>query len=237
MSEPTSDALFGDDGTWSPKPLPDPQTGLGRGTSRDAPELPPISLPPIPDASALREAIAAALGDDVGAPPGAVEQDPTAVPDVNAPDVLKADVPKADVPKADVPMTNVAAPPHAAPPHAAAPAGAPAGAPTGRPAPAKAGDRSSPHQPLVSALIPPAPSRPRRPVGPRYRPPMAGASRESGPGADLRRRIRRERVDLPLRSRSDGGATAFFLAVLIIIALLVYYIIISFLDSISRFLP
>jgi hypothetical protein len=53
------------------------------------------------------------------------------------------------------------------------------------------------------------------------------------PPADLRRRIRRERVGLPLQTRSDGGATAFFLIVLIIIVLLLYFIITGFIASIS----
>ena len=222
MSEPTSDALFGNDGTWSPEPLPDPQTGLGRGTWRDAFELPPLPLPPIPDASALRDAIAAVLGDDTDAPAGAVQQDPAAVPDANAPDA-----PKADAPKADVPQASAAVPPRAAVP----------GAPTVRLAPTEAGDRSPSRRPQISTLIPPTPSRPRRPAVLRYRPPMAGTSRESGPAADPRRRIRRERVDLPLWSRSDGGATAFFLTILIIMGVLVYYIITGFLNSLSSFQP
>ncbi len=66
---------------------------------------------------------------------------------------------------------------------------------------------------------------------------MAGASRESAPLTDLRRRISRERIDSPLRSRSDGGATAFVLTMLIIMGLLAYYVVTGFLDAVSRFLP
>jgi hypothetical protein len=76
MSESTSDALFGADGTQPPELLPDPPTGLGRGTWQGAPEL-PIYVPPVLDDSALREAIAAALADD---PTGPVDLDRAAAP-------------------------------------------------------------------------------------------------------------------------------------------------------------
>ncbi|HEY6423119.1 MAG TPA: hypothetical protein VIY28_07695 [Pseudonocardiaceae bacterium] len=75
MSEPTADALSGVDGTQSPEPLPDPSNG--RGAWGDAPDLPPISLPPLPDASVMREAIAAALAGDPSSMP---DQAPTAPP-------------------------------------------------------------------------------------------------------------------------------------------------------------
>lgn len=229
MSEPTSDALFGDDGTWSPEPLADPSTGPGGGSWR-VPELPPMWLPPFLDDSALRERIAAALGDDPGGPAEAVEKVPAAAP---APQPAQQatgqpQAPAVKLPAVKLPDVNVAAPPHTA---------TSPGAPTGRPALTEAADRSSPRRPPVPALIPPAPSQSRRSARLRYRPPMAGALRESAPLTDLRRRIRRERVDLPLRSRSDGGATAFFVVMLIIIGLLVYNIIASFLDSLSRILP
>ncbi|MGH3587016.1 MAG: hypothetical protein ACRDQ0_11900, partial [Pseudonocardia sp.] len=57
-----SDALFGVDGTQMPEPLPDPLAGPWRGSWRDTDQLPPFVLPPLPDASAIREAIVAALG-------------------------------------------------------------------------------------------------------------------------------------------------------------------------------
>ncbi|MGH8572683.1 MAG: hypothetical protein ACREX8_08920 [Gammaproteobacteria bacterium] len=234
MSEPTSDALFGVDGTQAPETLADPSAWPGRGSWQAVPELPPMWMPPALDDTALREAIAAALGDDAGAPAEAVEQEAAAVPapqaepqptgqpkapDVNVPDVNVADVNVADV--------NVAAPPHST---------ASAGAPTGRHG-TEAWGRSVPRPPQVPAVTLPAPSQPPRPAGLGYRPPMAGTSRGSAPLTDLRRRIRRERVDLPRRGSFDGGATAFFLVMLIIIGLLVYNIIISFLDFISRLLP
>ena len=61
VNEPMSDALFGIDGTESPEVLPDPSARAGW---RDAPDLPPLVLPALPDASVIREAIAAALGED-----------------------------------------------------------------------------------------------------------------------------------------------------------------------------
>ncbi len=240
MSEPTSDALSGVDGTQAPEPLADPSTGPGHGSWRDVPELPLIWLPPAMDDTALRKAIAAALGDDPGAAAETVDHDPAAtpapqaaphatrqprVPDVKVPD---AHTPDAHTPDVNVPNVNVAVPPHTA---------TSAGAPTGRPAPTEAADRSSPRRPSVSALIPPAPSQSRRSARLRYRPPMAGALRESAPLTDLRRRIRREHVDLPVPSRSDGGATAFFLVMLMIAGLLVYFIVTGFLDSLSSLLP
>ncbi|MGH3883713.1 MAG: hypothetical protein ACRDRY_19325 [Pseudonocardiaceae bacterium] len=234
MSEPTSDALSGFDGTQAPEPLADPSIWPGHGPWGDVPKL-PMWRPPDMDDTALREAIAAVLGDDAGAPTQAVNQDPPAAPapeaepQPTAPDAKVADVKVADVKVADVKV--------AAPPPSTASAGAPpAGAPSGRHG-TEAFGRSVPRPPPVSTLIPPAPPHPRRPGGLRYRPPMAGASRESAPLTDLRRRISRERIDSPLRSRSDGGATAFVLTMLIIMGLLAYYVVTGFLDAVSRFLP
>ncbi|MGH3770757.1 MAG: hypothetical protein ACRDRW_05070 [Pseudonocardiaceae bacterium] len=71
MSEPLPpDALFGTDGTESPDPS-------GRAGWRDAPGLPPLSLPTIPDPSMTREAIAATLSANFVGP---VDQDPAAAP-------------------------------------------------------------------------------------------------------------------------------------------------------------
>lgn len=221
MSDSTSDALFGVDGTQSPELLSDPPTGLGSGFWRDAPVLPPISLLPVPDDSALRKAIAAALGDDPDATAEPADQDSAAVP---AP--RTAEEPKA--PAADAPTAKVAAAPHP---------GASAGSWAGRPAPTESGDRSSARRPQVSGPTPPAPSQPSRPAGARYRPPMAETSGERAPLTDRRLRSRRERVDLPLRAGSNGGATAFFSTIVIIMVLLLYFIIAGLMDSISSFLP
>lgn len=233
MSEPTSDALFGVDGTQAPETLADPSAWPGRGSWQAVPELPPMWMPPALDDTALREAIAAALGDDAGAPAEAVEQEAAAVP---APQAEPQPTGQPKAPDVNVPDVNVADVKVAAPPHSPASAGASAGAPTGRHG-TEAWGRSVPRGPQVPAVILPAPSQPRRPAGLGYRPPMAGASGESAPLTDLRHRIRRERVDLPLRGSSNGGATAFFLVMLIIIGLLVYNIITSFLDFISGLLP
>ncbi|MGH3900449.1 MAG: hypothetical protein ACRDTA_19830 [Pseudonocardiaceae bacterium] len=240
MSEPTSDALFGADGTQAPEPLPDPSSG--RGSWRDAPALPPIPLLPVLDDSALRAAVAAMFDDDGGAPAEAAERDPGAVPDgpqagadVKGADGPKTNGPKTNGPKTNGPSTEVPKPaPKANVPKVSVPAPArSAGVPAGRAAHTEAGGAT--RRPQVSALIPPDRLRPRRPAALRHRPPMAGASRQSMPGADLRRRIRREQV--PLRSRSDGGATAFFLFMLIIMGLLIYGIVTSFLNFLSTFLP
>ena len=223
MSEPTSDALCGVDGTQAPELLADPSAGPGRGFLQGVPELPPMWVPPLLDDTALRQAIAAALGDDAGAPAEAVAQDAAAAGQPKAPHAEAPDVTGADA-------TGTA------PPHSTASAGASEGAPTARHG-TEAGGRSVPRPPQVPAVIPSAPSRPPRPGGPGYRPPMAGTSRKSAPLTELRRRIRGERVDSPQQESFQGGATAFFLAMLIIFGLLLYYIVAGFLDFISRFLP
>ncbi|MGH4013148.1 MAG: hypothetical protein ACRDSL_04295 [Pseudonocardiaceae bacterium] len=85
MSEPVdaSSALFGPDGTELPDPLPvlpDPLTGPERGEWRDAPTIPPVPLPAMPDARAMREAILAQLGEDPPAAPSSSTAETRPVP-------------------------------------------------------------------------------------------------------------------------------------------------------------
>jgi hypothetical protein len=217
VSEPmaTADALGGLDGTQLPEPLPvlvDPLTGLERGTGRDVSELPLFTLPPAPDLSAMREAIAAALSDyPTDDPTGPVDQHPAVVP---APQPAPQATDQPDVPSAGVPSAGVAVPPPAA-----ALAGRPAGLPTGGPPPTGAGDHSPARRSLLSG------------------PPMAAVSRKLVPQVDFRRRIRPERAGSLLGVRSNGGATALLLLMLIIIFLLVYNIVTGFLEWISGLLP
>ncbi|MCA1671693.1 MAG: hypothetical protein LC799_05660 [Actinobacteria bacterium] len=82
-SVPTSDALCGADGTQLPDPLPvlpDPLTGPEHSSWRDTPEIPPVPLPPVPDGRAMREAIAAVLGEDPAAPAGTASRSPQTHP-------------------------------------------------------------------------------------------------------------------------------------------------------------
>ncbi len=100
-----SDALFGADGTESPELLPDPS---GRGRWRDVAELPPLELPAVPDASAMREAIVAALGED---PNGPVNQDPAAAPapqPAAQPNAPHQDAPQPNTTQQDASQPNVA---------------------------------------------------------------------------------------------------------------------------------
>jgi hypothetical protein len=208
MSESTSDALFGVDGTQSPEPLPDPPTGLGRGTWRGA-ELPPMYLPPVLDDSALREAIAAVLAEDPTEP---MDQDRAAPP---------ADPAEPGGPSAPQPGGS------------SAPSAGPESQATEQ-SPASAGARSSP---LIPPLFPSAPSRPRKSVGLRYRPPMAAAFRKPVPPADLHRRVSRDRPGVPHSSPGNLALGAGLFVALVIAAVLVYNIIIGFLESISRLIP
>lgn len=228
---PPSDALSGLDGTQLPDPLPtlpDPLARPEHGSWQATPEFPPFVLPPLPDASAIREAIAAALGDDFDDPGDITEataQDPDAAP---AP---QAQAPATEQPNA--PHANVAVPPPSA-----TSAGEPAAPPAGGPSRTGGEDRSSPRQPQVATSMPAtAPLRRSIGGGTDYPPPTPAAVRAPMPPADLRRRIRREQVGLPLLSRSDGGATAFFIVVSIIVVLMLYFIITGFLESISSLFP
>jgi len=54
---------------------------------------------------------------------------------------------------------------------------------------------------------------------------------------DLRRRIGLQAPRLPPQSRSDGGATVFFLVALVICGVLAYSIIMGIVESILRLLP
>lgn len=70
MSDPTSGALFGADGTQAPEPVE-------RDSWQDAPQLPPMYLSPVPDDKAMREAIEAALRDESE---GGTDQEPAPAP-------------------------------------------------------------------------------------------------------------------------------------------------------------
>jgi hypothetical protein len=222
-----SDALFGFDGTESPQLRSDPS---GRGGWRDAPELPPLMLPAIPNLHVTREEIAAALGDDptgLGHDPGAMPAQqpapPTGVPPASVPptNVPQPHVPQANVSQAHVPPVDVTAPP-------LAPSAPQLGGP-----PAAGG---SDHRRLVVPTPVPLaqPSPPRRLSGLRYRPPLAVGSRTPVQLGDLRRRIGRPVPGLPLRARSNGGASVFFLIALIVFGVLVYSIIMGIVESILR---
>ena len=240
---PPSDALSGLDGTQLPDPLPtlpDPLARPEPGTWQAASEFPPFVLPPLPDASAIREAIAAALGVDFGATGDtreAADQNSDAAPAPQAPPQAteQPSAPQANVgvpPPAATSAGEPAAPP-AAPP-VAPPAAAPA--PTAAPAPSRTGGegRSTPRQPQVAAPMPATPAQPRRTGGSRRdRSPTAAAASAPVSPAEMRRRIRQERVGLPERTRSDGGAAAFFIVTSIIVVLMLYFIITGFLESIS----
>lgn len=233
VSEPMSDALFGFDGTESPQLRSDPS---GRGGWRDAPELPPLTLPAIPNLHVTREEIAAALGDDptglAGHDPGAMPAQqpaaptgvshasapPTNVPHTNIPQphVLQANVSQAHVPQVDVtaPPLALSAPQLGGPPAAGA---------------------SGHRRLVVPTPVPPAqPSPPRRLSGLRYRPPLAVGSRTPVRLGDLRRRIGRQVPGLPLRARSNGGASVFFFIALIVFGVLAYSIIVGIVESILR---
>lgn len=217
MSESTSDALFGVDGTQAPEPLPDPPTGLGSGTWRGAPELPPMYLSPVLDDNALREAIAAALSDD---PTGPVDSDRAA----------------------PAPPAGPGGPPAPQPGGSPAPPFDPAPQVPGLPVPglpvpgppASADSRSSP---LIPPLFPSTQSRPRRSIGLRYRPPMAAAFRRPVPPADLRRRVGRDGPGVPRSSPANLALGAGLFVAFIIVVVLVYSIVTGFLESISRLVP
>ncbi|MGH3785573.1 MAG: hypothetical protein ACRDRG_03275 [Pseudonocardiaceae bacterium] len=198
MNEPMSDALFGVDGTESPEVLPDPS---GRAGWRDAAALPPFVLPDLPDASAMREAIAAALGADPTRP---VDHDVDA---------------SAQPPAAQVNATQ---------PHSTQAGGAPAGGPSSH-------RMIAPSVTTTATLAGPPPRR----IGrlPRYRPPLAAASRTPVPQVDFGRRTTRRGPALPLRTRSNGGAGIALVIGLIIFGLLVYFIIAEIVQSIARILP
>jgi hypothetical protein len=218
-----SDALFGFDGTESPQLRSDPS---GRGGWRDAPELPPLMLPAIPDLHVTREEIAAALGEDlpgpVGHDPGAVPaQQPAAPPNVPHANVPHANVSHTNVPQAHVPQVDVTAP-------QLAPSAPQLGGP---PAAGGSGHRRL----VVPTPVPPAQlSPPRRPSGLGYRPSQAIRSRTPLQLGDLRRRIGRQVPGLPLQTRSNGGASVFFLIALIIFGVLAYSIIAGIVESVLR---
>jgi hypothetical protein len=206
-----SDALFGVDGTELPKLEPD---RAGRGGWRDAPPLPPFTLPPAPDTSVLREAVAAALGED---PTESVDQDPGAAP-----------VPERVAPPSVTPTQSSVSPTQstASPPTESAPQPGRAAAP---------GHRTT--QLVVPAPVGPAPPPPRKVAGLGYRPPLAAAARTPVRLADLRRRVGRRGPSVPLQTRSNGGAGALLVIALIIFGVLVYNIIAGIVEAITRLLP
>ncbi|MGA9309441.1 MAG: hypothetical protein WBV74_03615 [Pseudonocardiaceae bacterium] len=227
MSEHSPDALSGSfDGTESPAPLPDPS---GRDGWRDAPDLPPFTLPPLPNTRLMREAVAAALGED---PTRLVDKDPGAAP--------------APQPVGQPTVPPTVAQPTVAPRTGAPPSIAPANltAPLPRPAPQmgvprSAGGPGRSPRPVVPVPVPTAAPPPRRPGGlrSRYRPPLAAGSRTPVQLGDLRRRIDRSRPSLPIQTHSNGGAGLFFAISFVLFVVLAYGVVSGIVEAIARLLP
>ncbi|MGH3751949.1 MAG: hypothetical protein ACRDRP_04495 [Pseudonocardiaceae bacterium] len=216
-SEPTSDALFGVDGTQSPELWP----GLSRGTGRDAPELPPFALPPLPDFGLTPEAIAAALGED---PTGPVDQDPAA-----------ARTPSAEPGGSPAPQPGGSPAPQ--PDGSPAPRAEPAPPATGQAPASAATGSSSRSSPLAPPLFPSTSSRSRRTARLRRRQPVAAGSGAPVPAADLHQRVGRDRPGVPRSSSANLALGAVLFVSLIIVAVLMYYIITGILESMSRLFP
>ncbi|HEV7827463.1 MAG TPA: hypothetical protein VGP04_01175 [Pseudonocardiaceae bacterium] len=238
MSEHSPDALSGGfDGTESPAPLPDPS---GRDGWRDAPDLPPFTLPPLPNTRLMREAVAAVLGED---PTRLLGQDPGAAP---APQPAgQPNAPQANVAPPTVAPATVAEP-TVAQPTVAQRSVAPANitAPLPRPAPQAGGPRSAGApsrnpRPAIPTPVPSAAPPPRRSGGlrSRYRPPLAAGSRTPVQLGDLRRRIDRPRPSMPLQTHSNGGAGLFFAISFILFVVLAYGVVSGIVDAIARLLP
>lgn len=207
MTEPVSDALFGVDGTELPSLSPDP---LGRGRWQDAPALPSLPLPPIPDLNTTRDAIAATLDEDPGGP---IDQDPGVVP-------------------AAAPAPPSVPPGSAAPASATAPLPVPPVAESARP-PSAGGPRV-----VVSPVSPAQPGRGG--AGPASRSSLVAGSFPRVQLRDPRRRLGRLARSFPTQSRSNGGAGAFFVISLITFAVLLYFIIDGIVESFTnlyRMLP
>jgi len=238
-----SDVLSGVDGTELPELRSDPSE---RSDWRDAPGMPPLTLPAIPDPRVAREAIAAALGED---PTGSVDQGPGAAPAQQSsasPSVAPPNVPQPKVPQGNIPPPNTSpsnvpstsVPPSSVPPSNVSPTNITAPLPTPSASqaegPPPAGAPGHRPRPIIPAPVPPA-QPPRRPSGLRYRPPLAVGSRTLVQRVDFRRRrAGRQGPGLPLQTRSDGGAVVFFFIALIIFGVLAYSIIAGIVESILR---
>lgn len=201
-SEPTSEAFFGADGTQSP--------ALWSGWGRDAPELLPFALPPLPDFGLTPEAIAAALGED---PTGPVDQDPAA----------------ARTPPGGSPAPQPGGSP--------APRAEPAPPATGQAPASAATGSSSRSSPLAPPLFPSTTSRSRRTARLRRRQPVAAGSGAPVLAADLHQRVGRDRPGVPRSSSANLALGAILFVSLIIVAVLMYYIITGILESMSRLFP
>lgn len=220
VSEPTSNALFGTDGT----EFPDPTGFTGW---RDAPGLPPLSLPAIPNLGMTREAIATALSADSpeSVEHGSVRHDHDTTP-VPRPATPPAGAAPATLPTGATPATN--------PPATAVPLRSPAKAPVQH------------TRRLVAAAPPPTQPPTHGPGNVRFRPPVAigsnggsndgtsGGSNTAGQFGDFRRRISLPTPRLALPASSDGGAAVFFLIASVIVLVLTYSIIMGIVDSLAR---
>ncbi len=238
---------MGFDGTEAPAPLPDPS---GRDGWRDAPDLAPFTLPPLPNTRLMREAVAAALGEDFA---GLVAQNPGSAPapqPAGRSNAAQANVapPAVAQPAAGQPTgaPPTVAQPTGVPPTVAPPSVAPANltAPLPRPAaqmdgPHLAGAPSRHPRPAGPTPVPSAAPPRRRPGSPRsrYRPPLAAGSRTSVQLGDLRRRVARPRPSLPIPTHSNGGAGIFFAISFILFVVLAYGVVSGIVEAIVRLLP
>lgn len=227
VTEPTSDALFGFDGTELSPPPPDPS---GPDGWRNAPELPPLTLPAFPDARAVREAIAAASGESSTNP---VDQDSPATPPSLAatPSNGQAHIPQAGGSQVGDLQAHVTAPG----PHQSAPLSDQVARPPA--APPRASGPSQRPPPIVPAPIQPAhpPQRQRGGLG--YRPALAAGIRTPVQFRNLRRRVGRQAPRVQRQTRSNGGASVFFVIASIIFVVLAVSIVLGIAQALSRLLP
>jgi hypothetical protein len=160
-----------------------------------------------------REEIAAALKEDSGALGG---HEPFAVP---------ASPPATPAPRAPEPPQTGAAATRPVPP-AAQPAG-----------PRSASEAPRLTRPVISAAPLPDPGPSRGFGALRYARRVVPGTRPLVQRRDSRRRAGGYSRGLQTRTRSDGGATAFFTIMLIIFAILLYFIISGIVAAFARLIP